>query len=109
MSDESEGGVPLQSWIEAVRAELLRCEEAGLTRAMQGNPDALRFEVDRVEIDLEVKTERSVGGNVEGSAGGVVFKVVTGAEGKSSHGNTQRIKLVLKPFGTVVLGDNSPR
>jgi hypothetical protein len=69
----------------------LRTQLAAAQR--EGNNAGLRFEIEDIEVELNVAVTAEGGGNA-----GVKFLVVTGnLDGKASREVTQKIKLKLKP------------
>lgn len=80
--------IALSDLIGAVRSEL---ETAAVNAAGQ----ALQFEVQDIELDVEVTTTGTAG-----ASGGVkVWVLNIGARGSRSKGSTQRVKVKLGPVG----------
>lgn len=104
-SDINADEIELSMWIEALRNEILKAETEVLRRAKAGEAVQLLFQLDRIELDVEVRTECTREGKGEAGIQALGFKVITGSlTAKNAHSSTQRIKLVLKSAGDVVLG-----
>jgi hypothetical protein len=76
--------IGLAEWLQALRAELL-------TAQREGDGADLRFRIDAVEVEFEIRTSREGMGK-----GGVRFWVVeAGADTKLGSELTQRLRLTL--------------
>jgi len=92
MTDKLTQPVGLAEAIDNLRQEMTRAIE-------QGKDKELRFNVDQVELELEVELHRDIGAD-----GKVSFKVFNsgielGGQGSRSQGSANRLKVTLKPSG----------
>jgi hypothetical protein len=79
--------IELADLIENLREELYRAKSQG-----KGKP--LRFQIDKVELELQVGVQKA--GGVEG---GLKFWVLNfGADAKAEKSQTQTMKLALTPY-----------
>jgi hypothetical protein len=85
MADQ-QPGIPLADLIEAVRGELE-------TAALKAVDHRLQFEVQDVQLEVEIATT-----GTKGAEGGIkVWVVNIGAKGSKSNANTQKVTLSLGP------------
>lgn len=80
----TEPNIPLADLIDAVRVEL----EAA---ALKGREQQLQFEVQDIELDVEITTA----GTREGSAGLKIYVLSLGAKASRSDTSAQRVKIKL--------------
>jgi hypothetical protein len=104
MTKPSDALIPLTDTIAQLR-------EALITAQAQGTDAPLRFEIQDIELELNVVTTKEAGGG-----GGVKFWVYNAdAQVKASDARTQRVKLKLRPVnaegeeGPVKIGANRVR
>jgi hypothetical protein len=80
----SETSIPLSDLIEAVRSELE-------TAAAQAKERSLQFEVDNIELDVEIATT----GTREAAGGIKVWVLSVGAKASKASSSSHRVKLSL--------------
>ena len=80
------GGIPLKLLVEELRREVMEAAEAGAGKD-------LAFEVQELDLELQVVAQQSGEGNV-----GVKFWVLeAGVKEAETHGTTQIVRFKLKP------------
>jgi Trypsin-co-occurring domain 2 len=85
---QPEGSIPLADLIDAVRGQL----EAA---ARNGNGRDLQFEVQEVNLEVDVTTT----GTREGQAGVQVWVLTLGAKGSKSNAATHKVTLKMNAVG----------
>ncbi|MFH8616659.1 trypco2 family protein [Streptomyces sp. NPDC017979] len=88
MTDEVPG-VPLATWIQALRTELQNAQQAGANAA-------LNFRVGDVELELDLATTEGR----DGKAGVRFWVLDVGAAATRQSVATQRVRITLTPLGT---------
>jgi hypothetical protein len=81
---DGEPGIPLADLVDAIRGELQ-------TAAFKARDQELQFEVQDVQLEVEITTT----GSVEGGGGLKIYVLTLGAKGSKSNASSQKVTLNL--------------